>query len=265
MTQDIVNIRRQVKMVNSSLRQGKPVPAVQAVIATLRLMLSTPLLRAEKDEFSGLITEALGYLNNDATIRKLYPLELKYTPGEEKRLFEEMQELLDVLKEATMSEVEELTKAMAAKKEAALAKGQEHLNAKDYDGARSVFGAISGEFPNDSQLKSDIGEKFLNEALYEDAAAYFTDAVTIDPSALYIYNRLGIALRKLERFDVAENYFKKALPLVPKDPNLLFNIGRMYLDWGKWAKAVEFGEKAHDLNPDFVEAQKLANFARKKL
>ena len=128
-----------------------------------------------------------------------------------------------------------------------------------------MFGAISGEFADDSQLQSEIGEKFLSEGLYEDAAEYFTDAVTIDPNALHVYNRLGIALRKLERFDVAEDYFMKALPLAPNDPNLMFNVGRLYLDWGKWAKAVEYGEKAHALRPDFAEAMKLANFARKKL
>ena len=265
MSQDIVSIRRQAKMVSSFLRQEKPVPATQAVIATLRLILSTPLMKAEKDEFGNLIKEALDHINNYPLIRKLYPLELFYVSGEEKRLFEEMQELLDVLKEATMSEAEEIAKTLTEKKDAALEKGQRHLDAKDYDSARSVFSDISSEFPHDSELKSNIGEKFLDHGLYEDAADYFTDAVTIDPNALHVYNRLGIALRKLERFEVAEDYFKKALPLAPEDTNLMFNLGRVYIDWGKWDKAVEFGEKAYALDPNFAEALKLANFARKKL
>ncbi len=265
MSQDIVTIRRQVKMVSSSLRQEKPVPAVQAVIATLRLMLSTPLMKSEKDEFAALVREAVSYLNNDPAIRKLYPLELVYTHGEEKRLYDDLQELLDVLKDATMSEVEEITRAMEAKKTAALTKGQEHLDARDYDGARAVFGAISREYAEDDKLKGDIGEKFLGAGLYEDAAEYFADALTLNPNVLRTYNRLAIALRKLERFDVAEEYYMRALPLAPDDPNLLFNIGRLYLDWGKWSKAVEYGEKAYAVHPEFVEAQKLANFARKKM
>ena len=265
MSQDIVSIRRQVKQVSSSLRQGKPTPAVQAVLATVRLMLTTPLMKAEKDEFIELIREALGYINHDAGIRRLYPLELLYQPGNEKALFESLQELLDVLKDQTMSEVEELARAMAAKKEAALARGQEHLDANDFDGARSVFGAITGEFPDDSGLQGAIGEKYLNAGMYEDAASHFTEAVNLDPRSLNMYNRLAIALRKLGRFDIAENYYMKALPIAPEDPNLLFNIGRLYLDWQRWDKAVEFGEKAHALNPEFEEARKLAAFARKKM
>lgn len=265
MSQDIVSIRGKIKQVHSALRQGKPVPAVQAVIATLRLMLSTPLMKGERDEFGGLVRDALDHINSDPGIRKIYPLALSYVPGEEKKLFEEMHELLDVLKEETMSEVEELAKAMAAKKEAALVKGQEHLDNKDYDSARSVFTSITGEFPDDSHLQGAIGEKYLNAGLYEDAASSFAEAVNLDPNALHNYNRLAIALRKLGRFDVAEEYYMRALPLAPEDPNLLFNIGRLYLEWQKWGKAVEFGEKAHAVNPAFAEAEKLANFARKRM
>lgn len=264
MTQDIVTVRRQIKMVSSSLRQGRQVPAVQAVIGTLRIMLSTPLMKAEREEFSSLVKEALAHINSDSTIRKLYPLELVYSPGEEKPLLESAVELLDVLKEDAMSGVEGLVESIAAQKEDALAKGQEHLDNKDYDSARSVFGTLSREFPDDGALKSDIGEKYLNAGLYEDAAEAYAEAVHLDPDALHNYNRLAIALRKLGRFDVAEDYYMRALRLAPEDPNLLFNIGRLYLEWEKWSKACEFGEKAYAANPSFEEARKLVNFARKR-
>lgn len=265
MTQDIVSVRSKVKLVSSSLRQGKPVPAVQGVVATLRLMLTTPLMKAERDEFIGLVREALDYINNDSGIRKIYPLELVYIPGEEKQLFDDLQELLEVLKDKTMSEVEDLAKAIAARKEAALTKGQERLDRQDYDGARAVFTAIAGEFPDDADLQGAIGEKYLNAGQYEDAANSFTKAVDLDPKALHNYNRLAIALRKLGRFDIAEGYYMRALPLAPEDSNLLFNIGRLYLEWEKWDKAVEFGEKANLAHPGFLEAQKLASFARKRM
>lgn len=265
MSQDVVSVRRQIKLVSLSLRQGKHISAVQAVIGVLRLMLSTPLMKAERDEFAVLVKESLDYINNDAMVRKLYPLELLYSPGEEKLLLGSMVELLDVLKENTMSEAAELMKSMAARKDAALAKAQGSLDSKDYDNARAVFKSVCIEFPDDAQLRGAIGEKYLNVALYEDAVNYYAEAVHLDPHALSNYNRMGIALRKLGRFDVAEDYYMRALHLAPEDPNLLFNIGRLYLEWGKWDKAVEFGEKACIANPAFDEARKLANFARKRM
>lgn len=265
MSQDIVTIRRQVKQAPSNLRQGKLVTAVQAVISALRLMLTTPLMKAEKDEFADILRESLDSLNNNAALRKIYPLALSYAPGEEKRLFDDLHELLEVLNEKTMSEVEALAKAMEEKKQAALAKGQGHLDAQEYDKARTVYNAITDEFPDDSKLKGDIGEQVLNAGLYEDAAKFLSDAVALDPRELLLYNRLAIALRKLNRYDVAEEYYMRALPLAPEDPYLLFNIGRLYAEWGKWDKALEFGEKAHAILPEFEEARKLAAFSRKKL
>lgn len=265
MAHDIVAIRRQAKQVSSMLRQGKVVPAVQAVVTTLRLMLTTPLMKGEKDEFGDIIKEGISYLNNDQALRKIYPLELVYAHGEEKRLFEDLQELLEILNEGALHEAEAMSKSIADKKEVALARGQEHLDAKEYDKARSVFGDISSEYPDDGELKGAIGEKVLAAGLYEDAADYLSAAVNINPDALHLYNRLAIALRKLGRFDVAEDYYLKALPLAPEDPYLLFNVGRLYAEWGKWDKALEYGEKAHALQPDFEEARKLASFSRKKL
>lgn len=265
MTQDIVTIRRQAKQVNSMLRQGKMLPAAQAIMAPLRLMLTTPLMKAEKDELTDIVKEALSYLNSDQALRKIYPLELVYEQGEEKNLFDDLQELTAMLNEATMSEVAQLAREMAEKKEAALAEGQGHLDAQEFDKARGVFSAISTSHPNDSELKGAIGEKVLAAGLYEDAVTYLSDAVAIDPKALHLYNRLAIALRKLGRFDVAEKHYMNALPIAPEDPYLLFNIGRLYAEWAKWDKALEYGEKALAQKPDFTEAGKLVNFSRKKL
>ena len=265
MSQDIVAVRRQVKQVHSLLRQDKLAMAVQAVIAALRLMLSTPLMKGERDEFADMVREGVDHINNDKAIRQIYPLALAYSPGDEKIVFEELKELADILKEATMSEVGDLSAALAAKKQAALDEGQEHLDNNNVEGARSVFKAISGEFPDDDALKGDIGEKFLDAGFYEDAAGYYSEAVQLNPDALHNYNKLAIALRKMGRFDVAEDYYMRALPLAPEDPNLLFNIGRLYIEWEKWDKAVEFGEKAHAISPEFDQARKLVNFARKRM
>ncbi|CAK7002635.1 MAG: hypothetical protein DELT_00093 [Desulfovibrio sp.] len=262
---DIVTVRRQVKQVASILRQGKIMPAAKSVVEALKLVLTKPLMKAEKDEFMDSISEAVDYLNNDANLRKLYPLAIEYVPGEEKKTLEQLVELLEIVNEDAMSGVAEMTQRIVDKKQAALNEGQCHLDAHEYDKARKVFSDISTEFADDADLKSQIGEKVLAAGLFEDAAQYFEEAVALDPNALHNYNRLAISLRKLGRFELAEEKYLTVLPLAPEDPFLLFNMGRLYAEWSKWDKALEYGEKAFALKPDFVEAQKLANFARKRL
>lgn len=262
---DIVTIRRQLKQVPSVLRQGKLVSAARAVVEGLKIVLTTPLMKAEKDEFVDAIREAIDYLNNDQNVRKLYPLAIEYAAGEEKKTLEQMAELLDVINEDAMSGVPEMARRMMERKQTALDEGQNHLDAREYDKARKVFLEISAEFAEDADLKGQIGEKVLAAGLYEDAAKYFEDAIAINPNALHHYNRLGISLRKLGRFELAEKAYLSVLPLASEDPSLLFNIGRLYAEWGRWDKALEFGQKAFALNPELVEAQKLAAFARKRV
>jgi Flp pilus assembly protein TadD len=265
MAQDLINARRHLSQINTQLRQGKIMPAVQALHSALNIVIRQSLMKAEKDEFERMFTDAVLRLNNDKSLRAIYPLALEYGPGSEKRLIADLAELLDMLQEESMAEAEGIAQALIAKKAAVLAEGQGYLDAAEHDKARGVFNALIETYPDDSDLRADIGERVLKAGLYEDAVEHLTAAVEQAPYVLHYYNRLGIALRKLGRFDVAEFYYLKALPLAPDDPNLHFNVGRLYLEWTKWDKAVEHGDTAAALNPDFVEAKKLSEFARKKL
>ena len=265
MSQELSNARRNLTQINSLLRQGKLLPAAQALHSALMLVAGKALMKAEREELDRLFDDAIRRLNADPHLRKLYPLSLNYVPGAEKLFADEVVELLNVLQEATMAEAEEAARVREEKKAKGLAEGQGKLDAGEHDAARAVFSALSGENPDDSDLKADIGERVMKAGLYEDAAAYLSEAVSIDPHAIHYYNRLGMALRKLGRFDSAEGFYLKALDIAPEDTNLLFNMGRLYLEWEHWDKAVEFGEKAAVLQPSFVEARKLADFARKKM
>ena len=71
-------------------------------------------------------------------------------------------------------------------------------------------------------------------------------------------------LRKLRKFDIAEKYFMRATEFAKSDPNLYFNLGRLYIDWARWDKAEKASRLALRLSPGFVEARKLLNYALKK-
>lgn len=265
MAQDLTSARRQLSQINTLLRQGKIMPAVQALHSALLITSRQSLMKAEKEEFERLYGDAVMRLNADKPLRKIYPLALEYHPGSEKGLIADLAELLAMLQEESMAEAEAIAKALQAKKQAALEEGQAQLDAKEYDAAKSTFNTLVATYPDDSELRANIGDRLLRAGLYEDSVEHLAAAVEQDPYDLQYYNRLGIALRKLGRFETAESYYMKALPLAPDDPNLHFNVGRLYLEWTRWDKAREHGEKAVALSPEFAEARKLADFARKKM
>jgi tetratricopeptide (TPR) repeat protein len=79
------------------------------------------------------------------------------------------------------------------------------------------------------------------------------------------FNTFGIGLRKGGLYNEAITYYRTALKGNPADENLLFNMARAYLDAGDLENAVESAQNALDINPDFVEAQKLLLFLKKKM
>ncbi len=265
MSNDIYTIRKNLAQIASQLRQGKLIPPVQALHTALVLVSRQSLLRNEREEFEHMFRDSVDRLNADPNLRKIYPLSLQYVPGNEKQLAGDLVELSSMLQDESTAEAEAAAKALAAKKQEALDLGQGYLDTKEHDKARGVFNGLVAEYPDDSDLRADIGERVLKAGLYEDAVEHLSIAVEQNPYLLQYYNRLGIALRKLGRYDTAEQYYLKALPLAPEDAYLHFNIGRLYAEWNKWEKALEHGETASSLKPDFEEAKKLSDFSRKKL
>jgi tetratricopeptide (TPR) repeat protein len=139
------------------------------------------------------------------------------------------------------------------------------LSKGEHDEARHTFRELIDEYSDDARLVTEVGECFMQAGLYEGAAGHLGVAARLTPDSAHVFNRLGITLRKMQRYDKAEDYFMRALELEKNDSNLYFNMGRLYLDLMDWGKTVTFAEKALSLDPNFTEAAKLAAYARRKL
>lgn len=239
-------------------------PAVQAVRDSILAVFGQSLLKNERAEFEQLLRDVTYSLNSDANLRKVYPLVIKYEPGQEKQLLKAMNELLKALQDQVSDQAREDLAALERRKEEQLAIGQAHLDKQEFDQAKGVFDALVAEFSDDSDLKADIADRYLKAERYQDAFKLLDEALRDDPNAIFLYNRIGIVLRKMGDFETAEKYYLKALAVTSDDEYLHFNIGRLYYDWKKWRKMGVAAQRALDLNPDFKQAAKMLQFAKKK-
>lgn len=265
MSVELIKARKRLSEVNGLLKQGKPMAAAQAVTQALLTILKNPLMKNERDEFTALLEQAVYNLNQDKELRRLYPLVIPYKPGEEKKLFQTMQELVGELESHVTEEAQHELANMERHKARELEKGQGFLDEQAYDQARSTFNNLMRAYKTDTGLKADIADRYLKADLYDDALGLLEDALQSDPQALYLYNRIGIVLRKLKQFDAAERYYLKALELTNKDEYLYFNLGRLYFDWQQWNKMRDAAEKALGINPGFKEAEKMRQYALKRI
>ncbi len=264
MSAELTKARQQLSQIKIQVKQNKLIPAVQGLQSALGTILRASLLSSERTEFEDMLRDAAGALANAEAIRKVFPLSLSYTPGQERDFLDTIQQLGEILQGMAVENAEEQLQLLEARKKIALIRAQEHMDKGEYAEADAIYKDLAKQMPGDVDLFREIGEIYLKAERYEDAFIYFSRAIEIDPSLVSLYNRIGIALRKLNKYETAEMYYRKALEYSGRDPNLFFNIGRLYIEWGKWTKAEQVANVILKLDPNFVEAGKLRSFAQRK-
>lgn len=264
MSGELAKARQQLTQVRTLLKNGKHIPAAQALQFALGAVLKNQLLKTERDEFEKLFHTAVDYFANDDLIRTQASIKLEYVPGQERMLYDLFKDILEVLSEQAVEAAQEHIRQKEELKKARFAQGIADLEAGHLAKGQATLAELVQEYPEDPLMRGSVGEALLKAGIYEPAVEYLTEAIDQKPDMLHLYNSIGIALRRLNRFEVAESYYLRASQYLRKDPNLYFNIGRLYIDWKKWDKAILAANTALKLKPDFVEAQKMLSYAQKQ-
>jgi len=101
----------------------------------------------------------------------------------------------------------------------------------------------------------ELGSLFARQDRYDQAAACFTEAVRLEPSASNRYN-LGIALAQLGQWGPARDQFTEALRLDPADADIHYALARSLLHVGRTNEAVDqyrAGLRQGPLSPQAAE------------
>lgn len=265
MSAELTKARKLIRDVSTNLKQKKLQSAAQYLQDALLIILKSQLMKSEKDEFGQLISQAVHLLNADKNFNQIYPLQLHYTPGDEKALYQQMVEAVREITQSSTEAAQALLAQMAQRKIEGLKNVEAKLAAGHPDEAKRLADAVIREFPQDTDLKAEIADLFLKYDHYQQAFEYLDEALKNDPEAVHLYNRIAIVLRKMKDFATAEQYYRKALQCCQHDEYLFFNIGRLYHDWQKWKHMGEMAKRALKINPGFEQAQKMLQFAMKKM
>lgn len=265
MSKALFDARRQIAQVSTLLRQNNVVNAVQTLYGGVQVMVTQSLLKSEKDEFSNLISESVKNIAVNEIIRSRFAMQIVYNPGEEKRLMEQLRILLDSLEASAVSEAEKAFQERERKKREKFQKGATELGEGRVEVGKGIFESLASEYPTDVSLLVDMAEVYEKAGLLREAADLLEKALEHDQRSAYIHNKLGILYRKTKAYEKSDEHFKAAILLVPDDPYIYFNAGRLYVDSERWADAHAAAVRALECDPGFAEAQKLADYAKKRI
>ncbi|MFW5993110.1 MAG: tetratricopeptide repeat protein [Desulfohalobiaceae bacterium] len=265
MSQELTKARSQLSSVHSLLKQEKLLSAVISLYEAVGTYLRTQLLKHEKTDFQRQLEKAVYQLSSDTNLRQTYPLVIQYEPGQEKELRRQIKMLLDELQEDNINEAKDQLVQIEEHKQSLLQEARQHLQNQEQDKAEQTVQRLVREYADNTELKIEISDLYLEHDLHQQALKYLKQAYQEDPDSVHVFNKLGIALRKAQKFELAEKSYLEALKKGPDDAYLLFNLGRVYIDWNKWKKAEQASQKALQVDPEFKEARQMQAFARKML
>ncbi|MDE7065899.1 MAG: hypothetical protein K2O70_10635, partial [Desulfovibrionaceae bacterium] len=187
MSAELTKARQQLAQVRAYLKQGKPVPAVQALQSALLVFLKNQLMKTEREEFERLFEDALAYITNDNAVRKLYPAPIEYVPGQERALYDLATGMLSELGKGELENAQEQMRLKQQRKKEWFERGAAELDNSPQKG-KATLAALLREFPDDPELRGDVGEVFLRAQLYEEAVTYLSEALDQRPDILPLYN-----------------------------------------------------------------------------
>ncbi|HEX6064743.1 MAG TPA: LytR C-terminal domain-containing protein [Longimicrobiales bacterium] len=110
-----------------------------------------------------------------------------------------------------------------------------------------------------------LGRYFEGQARYDQAIAFYREALKRDPLLVEAYTGLGMALAAQQRYEDAVRQFQAAVVLEPQAAHLHNNLGYAYLLSGVNEKAVKTLEEAIRLDPGHQRARENLRIAQAKL
>lgn len=108
-------------------------------------------------------------------------------------------------------------------------------------------------FPNDAEIKNNLGVSLNAIERWNEAKIVFLDAIKIAPEYSNPYSNLGISLRNLGDLSGSEDYLSKAITLNPNNPDTVYHLATTLFQLGRVKDAEEIYLKAIDLAKNFYE------------
>lgn len=107
-------------------------------------------------------------------------------------------------------------------------------------------------FPEDERAHHRLADYYFGRQEWPRAVAEYRRAITVNPDFSPSWNRLGYALRFLQRFDEAEAAFRAYQKLLPDEPNPYDSHAELLMQVGRFKDAIAEYRKALDVNPNFT-------------
>jgi tetratricopeptide (TPR) repeat protein len=94
-------------------------------------------------------------------------------------------------------------------------------------------------------MDSGLGLDYMDKALAMKKGSFTKED-------LWMFNEIGLALRKQGKWEEAVQNYQNALKVSPNDGGILYNMAMAHMQGKQFYKAIQYIEKALESNPDIL-------------
>lgn len=110
------------------------------------------------------------------------------------------------------------------------------------------------EDPNDTNARIALGQAYVDKEMLGPAIEEFRKATEIDSTHFQAFHKLGVTLRKLDRYDEALRALEKAIQLDSLSASAYNSLGLVYYQTQQKQEALSQFHKAIRIDPGCAEA-----------
>jgi len=133
-------------------------------------------------------------------------------------------------------------------------KGNKLYAANKFEEAAAAFQEAISLNANQWSYYFNLGLCFKKMGQTEKALQVFQKSLEFNPESFVINKELGEALAKLGQYQKANEHFQKAVELNQDDPDVYYNYGVVLINLGKSNEAMEALQRTIQLKPDYADA-----------
>jgi tetratricopeptide (TPR) repeat protein len=141
--------------------------------------------------------------------------------------------------------------------------GDAYSGVGNYSKAVDEYKGVMGQGRSDAVILYKSGNAYLNHGVYNQAAFFCTEATKRSNRFGDAYLCLGRAHARMGNTDDALKALNKAREQLPNDPNVLYELGLIYIKKKNGREAGNYINRLYRLN-DMERARKLADLAARE-
>ncbi|MDL2315564.1 tetratricopeptide repeat protein [Desulfovibrio sp. OttesenSCG-928-A18] len=250
----------------AQLKRDDTIRALESILTALDEYEPGRLPRQVCFEIEVLIAECVQDLNRQPAVRNIFQslaksknAALPYTPGEEKKLHGTLILLHKALSQNVKVKEEDAAEKKLKRKCALEQSGLEHLRSGDKPRGRASFRLLAEEYGDEPGLLAQLGEWFMQFALFFEAAEMLEQAMERFPKESKAYGLAAKCYTELREFEKAESVYLRAVKQFGSHPRTLLNMAKLYMQWNKKEEAFRAAQEAWNKDNSLSEAREIAD------